>query len=221
MNGTEQAAAADAIERADDGLGDIALADGPWSLDKAPAGTEFIDFGPLRLPAIAGIKARVEIDAKVRKVGAVSVLVNDCAVQLQVVAARSGKPLWPSVRRAVLGGLQKGAGHQHVQDGRFGAEIIAHLTVRKPSGLTQDVPMRFVGVDGDKWMLRAVVTGPSVLSDATVDRVDALISHIAVQRGSDARAEGEVLELTPPPGQVDFESMPGGGATPEGLANPA
>ena len=221
MSTTDGQASADAIERADDGLGDIGLADGPWSLDSAPAGAEFIDFGALQLPAIAGIKARVELDTKVRKVGAVSVLVNDCAVQLQVVAARAGKPLWPQVRRSVLAGLQKGAGHQHVQDGRFGAEVIAQLTVRKSSGLTQDVPMRFVGVDGDKWMLRAVVTGPSVLSDATVDRVDALISHIAVHRGSDARAEGEVIELSPPPGQVDYASMPGREATPEDPASPA
>lgn len=197
------------IERADDGLGDIAPADGPWSLADAPADAHFIDFGPLRLPAIAGIKARVEIDPKHRKVGAVSVLVNDCAVQLQVLAARSGKSLWPQVRRALIARLQRGAGHQQVVEGRFGPELIATITVReRGTNLTHDVPMRFVGIDGDKWMLRAVVTGPSLLSDATIARVDAFLSHIAVERGTDARAEGEVLELAPPPGQIDFDAMP-------------
>lgn len=206
---SERAASEAPIERADDGLGDISVADGPWSLSAAPADAAFIDFGPLRLPAIAGIKARVEIDTRRRQVGAVSVLVNDCAVQLQVLAARAGKPLWPTVRRALIARLEKGAGHQQVLEGRFGAELLAVITVRdRNSSLTHDVPMRFVGIDGDKWMLRAVVTGPSVTSDATIERVDALLSRIAVERGSEARAEGEVLELTPPPGQVDFDAMP-------------
>ncbi len=206
---SERAASEAPIERADDGLGDISVADGPWSLSAAPADPAFIDFGPLRLPAIAGIKARVEIDTRRRQVGAVSVLVNDCAVQLQVLAARAGKPLWPTVRRALIARLEKGAGHQQVLEGRFGAELLAVITVRdRNSSLTHDVPMRFVGIDGDKWMLRAVVTGPSVTSDATIERVDALLSRIAVERGSEARAEGEVLELTPPPGQVDCDGMP-------------
>jgi hypothetical protein len=65
-----------------------------------------------------------------------------------------------------------------------------------------------VGIDGDKWMLRAVVTGPSVTSDATIARVDAFLSHIAVDRGPGAHAEGEVLELAAPPGQIDFDNMP-------------
>jgi hypothetical protein len=52
-------------------------------------------------------------------------------------------------------------------------------------------------------MIRAVVRGPSVLSDATIARVDALLSRIAVDRGAAAHAEGEVLELATPPGEVD------------------
>jgi hypothetical protein len=197
------------IERAEDGLGELTAADGPWSFADAPSGAEFIDFGPLKLPAIAGIKARVEMDTKSGRVGAVSVLVNDCAVQLQVLAARSGKPLWPQVRRTLISRLEKGAGHQNVLEGSFGAELLAIITVRdRNSNLTHDVPMRFVGIDGDKWMVRAVVTGPSVTSDATIARVDALLSRLAVDRGSAAHAEGEVLELAPPPGQIDFDAMP-------------
>ncbi len=192
----------------EDGLGDLALADGPWSVTKAPANAEFLDFGPLQLPAIAGLKARVEIDPKFREVGAVSVLVNDCAVQLQVVAARSGKPLWPQLRRVLLVKLKRQPGHQQVIEGHFGAEVIAAFTTRNKEGVIADVPMRFVGIDGDKWMLRAVVTGPSVLSDATVARVNALLSNIAVERGTDARAEGEVLALKAPPGELDYDSFP-------------
>lgn len=192
----------------EDGLGDLVASNGPWSLDKAPADAQFMDFGPLRLPAIPGLKARVEIDPKFREVGAVSVLVNDCAVQLQVVAARGGKPLWPQLRRVLLVKLKRQAGHQQVIEGTFGAEVIAALTVRTAEGALQDVPMRFLGIDGERWMLRAVVTGPSVTSDATIARVDALLSQIAVDRGIDARAEGEVLALQAPPGELDYSAFP-------------
>lgn len=191
-----------------DGLGEITAADGPWSLANAPADAEFMDFGPLQLPAIPGLKARVEIDPKFREVGAVSVLVNDCAVQLQVVAARSGKALWPQVRRVLLAKLKRQPGHQQVMEGRFGAEVIATFTLRTAEGTIQDVPMRFVGIDGERWMLRAVVTGPSVNSDETIARVDALLSNIAVERGTDARAEGEVLALKAPPGELDYDAFP-------------
>jgi hypothetical protein len=34
------------------------------------------------------------------------------------------------------------------------------------------------------------------------------LSRIAIERGGEAHAEGEVLELAAPPGQVDFESIP-------------
>ena len=200
--------AKNATPNAEDGLGDIKPADGPWSLASAPADAQFMDFGPLQVPAIAGLKARVEIDPKFREVGAVSVLVNDCAVQLQVMAARSGKALWPQLRRVLLAKLKRRPGHQQVMEGRFGAEVIATFTVRNAQGAIEDIPMRFVGIDGDKWMLRAVVTGPSVLSDATIARVDALLSNIAVDRGTDARAEGEVLALKAPPGELDYDAFP-------------
>lgn len=196
--------AEEATPVADDGLGALIAADGPWSLADAPADAAFYDFGPLRLPAIPGLKARVEIDPRVGKIGAVTVQVLDCGVQIHVLAARAGKPLWPQVRRELLAKLKRSPGHQQVIEGRFGAELIANRTVLDPSTrLTVDVPTRFVGIDGDKWMIRAVVRGPSVLTDATIARVDALLSRIAVDRGIAAHAEGEVLELATPPGEVD------------------
>jgi hypothetical protein len=60
--------------------------------------------------------------------------------------------------------------------------------------------MRLVGVEGDRWVLRAVVTGLDVTTDETVDRVNALISHCAVDRGEEPIGAGTVLELMPPPG---------------------
>lgn len=184
----------------DDGLGELTPSTGPWSFPAVPADAEFIDFGPLKLPMIAGLQALVELDKKSRKVGAVSVQVNRSQVQLQVIAAPRGQRYWSDVRRKVVARLRKSAGSQQAIEGRFGTETIAIVTGRREDGILADATMRILGVDGDRWVLRAVVTGPDVTSDATVERVNALISRCAVARGTVALGAGTVLELSPPPG---------------------
>lgn len=187
----------------DDGLGDITPSEGPWSLADAPADAEFLDFGPLRLPKIPGLRARVEMDMRTDRIGAVAVYVADGWVQLQVIGARSGNGAWTGVRRAIADRLKRGPGHQHIVEGRFGTELIATVTTRDEDGLLHDAVMRFVGIDGDRWLLRAVATGGSVTTDAAVARVDALLSRIAIDRGEEALTVGEVMELKAPPGHLD------------------
>lgn len=198
---------ADSAMTTNDGLGEVAAGDGPWSLADAPAGAQFFDFGPLQLPAIPGTRARVEVDPKRGEPGAVAVQINDCHVQFQVIAARGGQALWPRLRKALLTNLRAQAGLQQVVEGKFGSEILATVTRRSPTGLWHDTPNRVLGIDGDRWLLRVFVTGASATSDATIARVNAYVSQVAVDRGTDARAEGEVLALRQPPGEV-FVDVP-------------
>ncbi len=184
----------------DDGLGDIDLADGPWDYASAPSDAAFLDFGPLKVVRREGLKARLEGDPILGKIGAVSVKVNEAEVQLQVITAPAGQAYWSVVRKALLAKLRESAGSQQAIEGRFGPELIATVVGRRRDGLLGDSVMRLVGIDGDRWLLRAVVTGPGATSDATVARVDALLSQCAVDRGSEALAAGTVLPLKPPAG---------------------
>ncbi|GIG54683.1 DUF3710 domain-containing protein [Demequina activiva] len=184
----------------DDGLGDIEPADGPWSLADAPAERMFISCGPLRLPAFGSMHARLEFDAKTRRMGAVSVHIADCEAQIQVIAAPRGQGLWTDMRRSITAKVKKQPGFQQTVEGRFGPELFATVTGRDRAGLLRDTTIRYVGIDGDRWVLRAVVTGPSVAEDSTIARVDAFLSQCAVERGDEAIPTGTVLELTPPAG---------------------
>ena len=184
----------------DDGLGDIEHADGPWSLEQAPAERMFLDFGPLRLPAYGRMHARLEFDAKTRRMGAVSVHIADCEAQLQVIAAPRGQGLWTDMRRSITAKVKKQPGFQQTIEGRFGPELFATVTGRDRAGMMRDTTIRYVGIDGDRWVLRAVVTGPTVTEDATIARVDAFLSQCAVDRGEEAIPTGTVLELTPAAG---------------------
>jgi len=193
----------------DDGLGELTLADGPWDAAELPTDAEFLDFGPLKLPRLDALKVRLEIDPEVREIGAVTVRIADGALQLQVIAKQRGVSLWTDTRQALLANLRARPGYQQVVEGRFGTEVIGVLTGRTTEGVLVDSTMRFQGIEGDTWMIRAVSSGPSVTHDDVVARVDAFISRCAVDRSvvegqADAPA-GSVLPLGDPPGQMDDE----------------
>ncbi|MDE0572991.1 DUF3710 domain-containing protein [Demequina sp. B12] len=181
----------------DDGLDALESADGPWSWDHVPEGKDFIYYGPLRLPAVAHMRVRAEIDPKTRKCGAVSVKVADCQVQLQVIAAPRGTGQWTEVRRAITARLRS-TGRIEAEEGRFGPELAAHITRQNKKGETVVIPMRFQGIDGDRWLLKAAAMGPSVHSADTRARIDAFLSNCAVERGPEAMIAGTILVLDTP-----------------------
>jgi hypothetical protein len=199
MNGERSGA-----EAVNDGLGTIAHADGPWDVEDAPADAEFFDFGPLKLPAFPGLKSRLEIDPEEGSIGAVTVRIADCALQLQVIAKHPGVSEWDDARQALLANLRKRPGHQQVVEGRYGSEVIGVLTGRTEEGVLVDSTMRFQGIEGDAWLIRAVSSGGSVTHDDVVAKVDAFISNCAVDPAvvADAPA-GAVVPLTDPLGGVD------------------
>lgn len=193
-------------ETVDDGLGELTPASGPWDSSEAPDDAEFYDFGALKLPALAGLKARLEIDPQVREIGAVTVRIADCALQLQVIAKQRGISQWTDTRQDLLANLRKRPGHQQVVEGRYGAEVIGVLTGRTTEGVLVDATMRFQGVEGETWLIRAVSSGASVTHDDVVAKVDAFISRCAVDTDAVADAPaGTVIPLTDPPGGMDAE----------------
>lgn len=191
----------------DDGLGLLTPSDGPWSADAAPEDAPLLDFGPLKLPALPGIKLRLEIDPDRNEIGAATVRIADCALQLQVIAAARGVGEWTDTRQELLANLKRRPGHQQVIEGKFGAEVIGVITGRTPEGIPLDATMRFQGIEGDRWMIRAVSSGPSVTQDGTVSRVNAFLSRCAVDIGDGTAPAGTVLPLTDPPGGIDLDHL--------------
>lgn len=189
---------------------------GPWSFADAPKREKFIDFGPLKVPAYPSLHARIEVEPVSRRVGAVSVRVDDCRVQLQVMAAPSGQGAWGGIRRAITRKVMALGGNAQAVEGEFGPELIVTVPIRTADNLPGAETARYVGVDGDRWTLRAVVTGPSALRDSTVERVNQFVTRCAVERGDEALGAGRVMELSLPRGKVITDA--GDVADPEGDA---
>jgi hypothetical protein len=58
--------------------------------------------------------------------------------------------------------------------------------------------VRFIGIDGSRWFLRGVVTGPGATDPSLAGAVEMVFAGVAVERGVHAAAPRDLLPLTLP-----------------------
>jgi hypothetical protein len=67
-----------------------------------------------------------------------------------------------------------------------------------PDGRTVFMPARFIGFDGPRWFLRAVVSGRAAIDDVAAADVHDVIRTAVIDRGDEARPPRELLALRLP-----------------------
>lgn len=174
------------------------VARGP--LDSAAAGdtSGHIDLGALRIRGEQGMQLRLEVDEQAQQVTAVTVMLGDSAVQLQPFAAPRTEGVWVEIRNEIAASIVESGGSAEVITGVFGEELIARMPQQGPDQRTVFVPVRFVGIDGPRWFLRAVVSGRAVVDGSAAAPVNDVIANLVVHRGSEAMPPRELLPITPP-----------------------
>lgn len=184
--GTAEAAAAPAPVR---------RPEGPWDADDAPE-DELLDLGGLRVPLIDGFDISLTAEQDV------PVLVTyggpDGLMQLHAFAAPRSAGIWDEVRQEIAESLAHGGGSSQEAAGPFGTELAAQIPVQTPEGQTVLQPARFIGVDGPRWFLRALITGPIVQDVARVGELEGVLRRVVVVRGGDAMAPRDVIPLRIP-----------------------
>jgi len=78
-------------------------------------------------------------------------------------------------------------------DGEYGPELRAR--VRTPEGLTD---LRFIGIDGPRWMVRAVYQGPAAVQPALAGPLAECLAGLVVDRGTEAMPVRDALPLRLP-----------------------
>lgn len=158
-----------------------------------------LDLGSLRIPGLPGIGVQVEADPNTQEVRAVTGVGDQAAVQLQAFAAPRSEGLWDEIRAEMLAELAETAGAQVSEgEGFFGPEVRGMLPARTPEGEQVTQPVRFVGIDGPRWFLRAVFLGRAAVEPDPDDALHQLVRQTIVVRGATAMAPRDPLPLTLP-----------------------
>lgn len=222
----------DRTRHADGGEGGYDRSAGPFDIDELggeesrdPDATEVarLDLGGLRVPAHEGMELRLDVDEASGQVVSVTVVAGASAVQLSVFAAPRLDGIWADVRRDIAGGIGAGGGTVDEIVGTLGTELRAALPSEPGSGGPRGlVPVRFVGVDGPRWFLRGLFTGPAARDTAAAAPLESVLRGCVVVRGTDPMAPGDVLLLQVPTelpaglarGGEDEQAEPGSGQRP-------
>lgn len=172
---------------------------GPYDVSQVEGdGIERADLGSVLVPAIADRELRLQVDEKSNQVRAVMLAGQDGACEFQAFAAPRNGDLWADVRPQIAQDMVRRGGQATEREGRWGTELVCQVPVQRPDGTTATQPSRIIGINGDRWMLRASFLGrPALEPDATSDWEDAL-AQVVVRRGDQAMPVGEPLPVKLP-----------------------
>lgn len=177
--------------------------DGPYDLSEWRELDGRLDLGALRLPTVQGMQMRLDLDQGATKVVGATLGFGASQLQVQVFAAPRTLSLWDELRPEIARGLVDAGGAAEAVDGVMGKELRARMPGRAPDGGVVFQPARFLGVDGPRWFLRAVVNGPAATDDVQLRPILAFVRQIVVKRGEEPRPPRELLELTAPSGVLE------------------
>jgi len=179
---------------------------GPWDVADQPELGDRVDLGSLRIPRRPGLQFRVELDRGTRRPVSLTLTQGGSALQLQVVAAPRSSSLWDEVRPELQQSVIDRGGVCDDVPGVFGRELIAKLPVTNQGG-TGVRAVRYVGIDGPRWMLRAAFSGRAALDREAAVPLEDVLRDVVVVRGPHARPPREILPLTLP-GTAAAEAPP-------------
>jgi hypothetical protein len=190
---------AELAKELEDSLGrpEVSRPRGPWDVADAPE-AERLDLGALRVAVPPDVEVRLELSPE-GQVMAVTIVHADSTAQLNVFAAPRSEGIWAEVRQEIADALNGSGGRATEGEGAFGTELRAVVPQEVPGQGVVHAPARFVGVDGPRWFLRALLTGPAATEDAAARPLVDVIREVVVVRGTDPMPPREPLPLTLPP----------------------
>ncbi|QDO88469.1 DUF3710 domain-containing protein [Ornithinimicrobium ciconiae] len=178
--------------------------DGPFDVAERDSLSGRLDLGALRVPAVPGMEMRLDVDKKSSAITGVTCTIQGSKLQLQAFAAPRREGLWDEIRKGLAEGITGAGGASQIDpDGVMGKELVARMRTQDANGRAAVAHNRFIGVDGPRWFLRAVINGPAATDAAQLAVVRKFLRAVVVDRGDDPRPPREVLTLTAPKGVIE------------------
>jgi hypothetical protein len=155
---------------------------GPYDVRDAPDDdVPRIDLGALRVPVGPGIDVRLELN-EAQQVIAVTLAGPDGTMQVGVFAAPRNEGIWDDVRAEIAASMnaQRGQAKER-HGGPFGTELTGKLA----GDTGGSMPVRFIGVDGPRWFLRAMLVGQVATEAVKSARFEQALRQVVVVRGNE------------------------------------
>ncbi len=191
-------AADEAISDESVGTASTIGADGPFDRSAVDDESDYLNLGPIWVKGIQGMELRLEVNEQEQQITGLTAVLGESAVQLQAFAAPRTEGVWIDIRNEIAKSITDSGGTAEVVTGPFGEELQTRMPQTGPDGRTVFMPARFVGVDGPRWFLRAVVSGRAAIDPAAAVAVHELIRTTVVDRGGEAKPPRELLPLRLP-----------------------
>jgi hypothetical protein len=174
---------------------------GPYDETDAPDDdVQRVDLGALRVPVGRGYDLRVDLN-EAQQVISATLAAPVGTMQLGVFAAPRNEGIWDDVRAEIaqsLNAQRKGSASE--AHGPFGTELRGTLPADGGKGT---VPVRFIGVDGPRWFLRALLAGPVAAEPAKAKAFEEAFRNCVVVRGNEPLPVREPVPLQLP-GDVEL-----------------
>lgn len=170
---------------------------GPFDISQRDVSKGYIDLGPLKLPAIAGIQIQ-PVFSPDKTIFRMNVVIGNSVMQMMVIANPKSGGAAQEVLRATKEALEQQGAKVEVREGPWGEELVAHTVVKTQDGRDAIAPSRIFTIEGNRWALRIDLAGAALSDEKAWEPVAAVISGLVIERGDAPRAPLSVIPFTLP-----------------------
>lgn len=158
--------------------------DGPFDIedfdDPESATVARLDLGSVLIPLPAAGQVQVDMTDQGAP-SSVWVMTPNGRFTIAAYAAPKSAGLWREVAAELADSLRNDGAKVRIEDGKWGREVIG-ASSSAPQGQRPGV-VRFIGVDGYRWMIRCVVNGLPETVDALAQEAREALADTVVRRG--------------------------------------
>ena len=175
---------------------------GPWDAEEPFPAVDRVDLGSLQVPI--GPEHEIQLVMAEQHGAWVTIRYRESEVQIQAFAAARRGALWDDVRAEIAAEVNTAGGRSQETEGSFGIELMAQVPAPAEPGQGAAEPgemrlVRFVGVDGPRWFVRGLFSGPAADGGDQADLLEEVFRDVVVVRGEHPVPPREILELRLPP----------------------
>ena len=176
--------------------------DGPFDITEVETrdfSKGYMDLGAIKVPMRKNVSYRLEQEQANQKVFAVSAVHENSTLQIQAFAAPRSGGQWDEIRQEMFDQNKNAKGAKvTLEDGEFGRELLIRVPAKLPDGRQGERVARFLGIDGPRWMVRAMIMGKAAIDKAQAGILYDILKDTVIDRGERPLPARQMLELTPP-----------------------